>query len=92
MKIMQLMPPLKVFLKKHRTIYTIRKYNMTCAEVDIDGLICRRIPLGRILSKEALEPYVKESGFETIDAWWTKIKEINPRIKEFWLYKVEIKE
>jgi hypothetical protein len=84
------MPQLKSYLKEHRTIYTIRKYEMDHAEVDIDGLVCNRTPLGKVSSKEDLIPYIKESGFTTLEAWWNKVKEINPRTKEFWLYKVEV--
>ena len=89
MKTMQFMPQLKAYLKEHGLIYTVRKYSMSYAEVDIDGMLCKRIPLGKIESKEDLEPYAKESGLDTVEAWWKKIKEINPGVKDLWLYKVE---
>lgn len=89
---MSFMPQLKAFLRSNRVIYTVRKYKMVDAIVEIEGIgKCRRMPIGIIKRKEDLTDYVKESGFPTIDAWWTKIKHfipINLDIK--YIYKVEV--
>lgn len=46
MPTMSFMPELKEFLLKNGYIYTVRKYRMTKAVVDIDGVgRCNRIPV-----------------------------------------------
>lgn len=92
MSYMTFMPELKDYLKKNGSIYTVRRYKMVDTMVEIDGIgECHRIPMGSISSSFDLEPYYKESGFDTLDAWWTKIKHFIPQPgAEKYLYKVEV--
>lgn len=90
-KTMQFIPELRKYLREHRTIYTVRKYDMSSALVLVNDVgPCRRIPISELDAQEDLKPYVAESGFSSTFDWWTKIKEINPRTKVFYLYKVEV--
>jgi hypothetical protein len=76
---MSFLPELKIFLLKNGLIYTVRKYKMSEAIVSIEGVgECKREPLGTIKTKEDLEPFVGSSGFDTVDAWWKKIKYFIP--------------
>jgi len=90
---MSFLPQLKYYLKGMGIIYTVRKYKMTDALVDVvDVGKCHRIPVEEIHSKEDLLPYVKQSGFASLDDWWNKIKEFIPNGNDpMYLYKVEVK-
>lgn len=89
---MQFLPKLKEFLAENGHIYTVRKYKMVEKDVWVDGVgLCHRIPLGRVLSSEALIDYFVGSGFDTVEDWWKKIKSFVPS-GELYLYKVEVKE
>jgi len=90
---MSFLPQLRLFLKGLGIIYTVRKYKMTDATVEVLEVgLCYRFPLGRIKDKEDLEPYVSESGFSTVDDWWGKIREFIPGENDpMYLYKVEVK-
>ena len=91
---MSFLPQLRVFLKGLGVIYTVRKYKMTNATVEVlDVGLCYRFPLGQIKKKEDLDPYVSESGFSTVDDWWRKIREFIPDERDkMYLYKVEVKD
>jgi len=88
--IMSFIPELKAFLKRSGVIYTVRKYKMADAHVEVEGVgRCHRIPLGEVNSKEDLVSYVAFSGFNTLDDWWTKIEWFIPDSKvPKYLYKV----
>ena len=90
---MSFLPQLKAFLMGLGVIYTVRKYKMTDAIVEVADIgKCHRVPIGQISSKEDLEPYVAESGFSTVDDWWNKIKFFIPYEDDpMYLYKVEVK-
>ena len=89
---MSFLPELKEFLTKGKLIFTVRKYKMSYAIVTIEGIgNCWRIPLGEIKNKESLSPYVKDSGFPSLEAWWTKIKYFTPAAGvPLYLYRVEV--
>lgn len=90
---MAFMPQLKLYLRGMGTIYTVRKYRMAEATVRVEGVgICKRTPIGQVTSMEELEPYVKESGFFTLDGWWDKINTFIPDGESKYLYKVEVLE
>jgi len=91
---MSFMPQLKAFLKRNKIIYTVRKYKMADAMVEVDGIgECHRIPIGIIEKKEDLNDYVDGSGFSTVDEWWTKIKYFIPGSwTTKYIYKVEVEE
>ena len=85
------MPGLKSYLKGMGIIYTVRKYQMSDAIVEVAGLgKCRRIPMGIVDRKEGLEPYVKYSGFSSLEDWWNKIKFFIPGNDTMYLYRVEV--
>jgi len=89
---MSFIPQLKEFLLTNGIIYTVRKYKMSDAIVNVEGIgECHRIPVGTVDRKEDLIPYVEESGFETIEDWWKKIKYFIPNSwNTKYLYKVEV--
>jgi len=87
---MKFLPGLRKFLLEHGEIYTVRGYDMKPAWVDVvDVGRCRRVPLGRIYSREELEPYVALSGFSSLEDWCDKINEFGHGDR--WLYRVEVK-
>jgi len=87
------MPELKKFLLENTKIYTVRKYKMGLAIVDIAGIgLCKRLPQGQV-HKEDLEPFVGDSGFDSLEAWWTKIRNFVPNKEDpLYLYRVELLE
>lgn len=89
---MAFLPQLKAYLKGMGEIYTVRKYKMADATVDVWGIgECHRIPLGVVKTKEDLITYVGRSGFSTLDDWWDKIRDFIPDDKDSkYLYKVEV--
>jgi len=89
---MSFIPQLKEFLLTNGIIYTVRKYKMSDAIVNVEDIgECHRIPVGTVDRKESLIPYVEESGFETIEDWWKKIKYFIPNSWDTkYLYKVEV--
>ena len=79
MGVMSFLPELKRFLLEHGEIYTVRRYRMAEACVEIDGVgKCRRVPLGKVSDMSQLEQFVAASGFDTVEAWWTKILSFIP--------------
>ena len=91
MRKMSFMNELTDFLISTGAIYTVRKYRMLDGFVAVEGVgVCRRVFLSIIGRKEELYPYVDKSGFNTIDAWWDKIKYFIPKDTDVkYLYKVE---
>ena len=89
---MSFIPQLKEFLLTNGIIYTVRKYKMSDAIVNVEDIgECHRIPVGTVDRKEDLIPYVEESGFETIEDWWKKIRYFIPNSWDTkYLYKVEV--
>ena len=89
---MSFIPQLKEFLLTNGIIYTVRKYKMSDAIVNVEGIgECHRIPVGTMDRKEDLIPYVEESGFETIEDWWKKIRYFIPDSWDTkYLYKVVV--
>ena len=76
---MSFLPELKIFLKKNGIIYTVRKYKMIEANVEIEDVgVCQRLPIGEIHSKEDLFPYYELSGFSSVENWWTKVEYFIP--------------
>jgi len=91
MKKMAFLPQLAAYLEKHRRIYTVRRYPMARAVVEVVGIgRCLRVPLITVKSKEDLLPYADNSGFLTLDAWWSKILAFVPSDGSKYLYKVEV--
>lgn len=93
MRVMSFIPELTSFLKATGAIYTVRRYDMAAAEVEVEGVgKCSRVPLGKVDNKDALVPYVKGSGFDTLEAWWSKIKYFIPVSSDsmflYWVMRV----
>lgn len=87
---MSFMPQLRDFLAEKGMIYTVRKFNMVEKIVHIEGVgDCKRTPLG-LITKEDLIPFVPESGFETLEEWWSKIRYFIPPGQPMYLYKVVV--
>lgn len=91
MPTMSFMPQLKEFLLRNGYIYTVRKYRMVEAVVEISEVgRCNRIPVLENISKEDLLPYVEFSGFPTLEDWWAKVRYFTPdKSLPLYLYKVE---
>lgn len=89
---MSFLPELRNFLKENGLIYTVRRYRMSDAIVEVDGIgECHRVPLGRVFVKEDLIRYYDLSGFKTVDDWWKKIKYFIPGSgSPMYLYEVKI--
>jgi hypothetical protein len=89
---MSFLPELKAFLKENGLIYTVRKYRMVDAHVEVEGVgQCHRVPIKEISSKEDLLLDVKFSGFPTVEDWWKKIREFIPRVGDpKYLYRVSV--
>jgi len=89
---MSFIPQLKEFLLKNGVIYTVRKYRMIEAIVEVAGVgRCRRVPVRIVQELKDLVPYVAESGFSTVEAWWSKIRFFIPDCTDvMYLYKVEV--
>jgi len=87
------MPELKEFLKRNGLIYTVRKYKMVRAIVDIEGVgLCDRLPLGEVSSQEDLESYAENSGFQSASDWWSMIRHFVPdKDSTLYLYMVEVR-
>lgn len=90
---MSFMPELKKFLLENGLIYTVRKYRMVKADVEVEGVgVCLRAPIGTISSQEDLLPYVENSGFPSVKDWWDKIRHFVPdKENTLYLYLVEVK-
>jgi hypothetical protein len=73
------LPELKRFLLERGEIYTVRRYRMSEAYVEIEGVgRCRRIPLGKVSDVSQLKQFVSASGFDTAEDWWSKILSFIP--------------
>lgn len=71
---MKFLPVLQQFLNTYETIYTVRKYRMTDEAVVVVNVgTCQRAYVDTVL-KGDLKPYVEESGFGSLEAWWNKIQ------------------
>lgn len=92
MPTMSFIPQLKEFLLRDKIIYTVRKYKMVKAVVDIEGVgRCNRLPVLEDLSKEDLLPYLRFSGFPTLDQWWAKVRYFTPEESiPLYLYRIEV--
>jgi len=92
MQQMTFLPELKEFLKRHRLVYTLRKYRYTDRFCHILGVgICERKHVATINRFEGLATWVSRSGFDDIDAWWRKAKSLNPNyVGPFHLYEIAI--
>ena len=90
MKSMNFLPQLRLFLLEKGAIYTVRKYKMKDELVEVIGVgVCHRIPLG-LVHQEELEPYVSNSGFKSLAAWWNMINILCHDNKlDRYLYRVE---
>ncbi len=88
---MSFIPELKGFLLRTGFIYTVRKYKMGLAIVEVGEVgLCKRLPQGQVY-REDLEPFVSGSGFNSLDEWWSKVRHFVPN-KDYplYLYRVEI--
>lgn len=93
MSVMQFIPKLAEYLRQHNLIYTVRAYHYSTSEATVSGLgLCRRELIAQLSDKElpTLEAYVAESGFDTLEAWISKIKYFIPPGRAMYLYKVEV--
>lgn len=96
MTAMHFLPELQKYLNRHGIIYTVRRFKY---DGDSDGVSYVYIlDVGgceRTLTLEAVEfreiiPYANESGFDSPEDWWDKIKSINRHYPKavLYLYKV----
>jgi len=90
---MSFMPELKAFLLRNGLIYTVRKYKMLRAIVDIEGVgLCDRFPLGEVSNQEDLESYAENSGFQSAEDWWSMVRHFVPdKESPLYLYMVQVK-
>ncbi len=96
MKGMALLPELVACLQRYGYLYTVRRYRYSLLDtpIIIKGVgICDRTHIVQVQRKENLEAYVYRSGFDTVDAWWRKIKELNKGyVGPFYLYEITLEE
>ena len=86
---MAFLPELRDFLRDKGEIYTVRKYRMMHADVEIEGLgTYRRTYLGRVFNRGQLEPYVLLSGFTTSQRWWAMIQKLSHGSSNLYLYHI----
>ena len=84
------MPELRHFLVENGRIYSVRKFKMDTRLVFLEtGEKCKRTFLKQIKTKEELEPYVGESGFDNLKDWWSKVRHHIPPQGPFYLYQVD---
>ena len=93
MSSMSFMPELKQFLIRNGLVYTVRKYKMLRAIVEVEGVgLCDRFPLGEVAGQEDLIPYAENSGFQSAQEWWSMVRHFVPDEKStLYLYLVEVK-
>lgn len=61
-------------LLRHGRVYTVRGYDMSAAYVWVDGIgRCFRRQVAVVSSKQDLQPFVRYSGFDSVDQWWDVI-------------------
>ncbi len=92
MSSMSFLPELVEFLRKCGFIYTVRKYEMYTGAVEVEGLgRCWRTFMGLVTEQNDLKPYVRYSGFDSLESWEEKIRFFIPNreVKKY-LYKVEV--
>lgn len=81
MAIMTFLTELQTFLNENREIYSVRRFlydsNNNIVYIPGVGGCKRRLIKENIRSASELMPYYSKSGFDTVMAWWEKIKEIN---------------
>lgn len=79
MTYMHFLSDLTVYLRREGEIYTVRRFKYTTRTCYIPNVgACSRVLVkSDIKCVQDLAEYCKESGLETADAWWKKIKEIN---------------
>ena len=87
------MPELKEFLKRNGLIYTVRKYEMLRAIVEVEEVgLCDRFPLGKVSRQEDLTSYAENSGFSSVGDWWSMIRHFVPdKESTLYLYLVEVR-
>ncbi len=91
MSSMSFMPELKQFLMRNGLIYTVRKYKMLRAIVEVEDVgLCDRLPLGEVSGQADLVPYAEYSGFQSVEDWWSMVRHFVPD-KENLLYLYEVK-
>ena len=93
MSVMQFIPRLAKYLRQYGRIYTVRAYHYSTSEATVSGIgLCRRELIAQLSDKElpTLEAYVAESGFDTLEAWVSKIRYFIPPGRVMYLYKVTI--
>ena len=94
MKQMRFLPELASYLKENGCIHTVRKYHYspldTNIQVDEVG-VCKRRLISHVSNKSGLELFVDKSGFDSVDAWWAKIRALNQGyVGLLHLYEVKI--
>jgi len=89
---MSFLPHLKASLQAAGEIYTVRKYKMGEADVDVREVgLCHRQPIGTVDKESDLQFYVRLSGFATAREWWDKILYFIPKDSDTkYLYHVTV--
>ncbi len=67
----------KECLVNNGRVFTVRSWESYCQEsyVDVDGVgKCRKIRISKVSQKEDIAPYVRLSGFDSVDEWWNKVR------------------
>lgn len=76
---------------KHRMVYTVRSYLYKSNKATFEGREIVRLYEGEVKSKGDLVNWVNQSGFKTIDEWWTAIERFCKNKKKY-LYFVHFRE
>lgn len=78
-------------LIKNSAVFTVRSYLYEGEWSKFDGKWIKRFLIKEIKSKEDLRDFVKLSGFNTINDWWSKIKVFCGNKRKY-LYRVILQE
>ena len=89
---MSFLPTLTAFLKEKGEIYTVRHFNYHSRVCNVEDVgRCDRRLISRVSAPIELEPYVSQSGFNSLLEWETAIRKFIKPTDDRFLYKVVVK-
>lgn len=77
------------YLIKHKVVFTVRRGGRYSGEVYVKDIgICYKKYVRKINDIHDIKRYVKWSGFDSVEDWWSKIKMFNACAG--YLYRVNV--
>jgi hypothetical protein len=78
-------------LVRHGFVYTARGYDLPATYVWVEGVgRCFRRQVAVVEKKEDLLPFVKRSGFVSVEAWWEVLQSF-VKGRRCWVYYVFVR-